>query len=195
MERVEEYLEAIYDIQESSNRLVKTTELAKKLDVKPSSVTEMILKLKDSGYVDYQPYRGVMLTKKGYDVAKRIKKYHKIFETFFTEFLGLNEEESHNLSCELEHHVSDEVAEKICMIVSSSDCKICEECDRVYYLLDGADDGEYEVLAAPTIVRNLGIAPNTIIQKVGDTVRVNDMEFELSDELKSKILVKLIRKF
>lgn len=65
MERIEEYLEAIYDIQEETSKVAKTGELAKILNVKPSSVTEMLIKLRDMGYVDYQPYKGAKLTRKG----------------------------------------------------------------------------------------------------------------------------------
>jgi DtxR family Mn-dependent transcriptional regulator len=43
-ESVEEYLEAIYDFNEKG-KLAKTTELAKKLNISPPSVTEMIKKL------------------------------------------------------------------------------------------------------------------------------------------------------
>ena len=190
MERVEEYLEAIYDIQEEKKRIVKTSDLAKKLGVKPSSVTEMLMKLSEKGYVEYQPYYGVVLTDQGMGVAKRIKRFHRIFETFFTSFLGLDKEESHRLSCELEHHVTDEVADRICMLISSADCMACNECDRSLYLLKNAPDGSHEIVVAPLIVKKLGFMPGKILRKRGGEIHINGESFTLNEEISSKIVVK-----
>ncbi len=190
MERVEEYLEAIYDIQEKKKKVVKTNDLAKRLGVKPSSVTEMLMKLSEKGFVEYQPYYGVVLTDAGLGVAKRIKKFHKIFETFFTDFLGLSKEESHRLSCELEHHVTDEVAERICRVISSSECMACNECDRSFYLLKNAPDGSHEIVVAPLIIKKLGFLPGKVLQKIGDDVFLDGEGFSFKDEISTKIVVR-----
>jgi len=102
VERVEEYLEAILDVQEKEKRVAKTSDIAKRLNVRPSSVTEMFTKLKEMGYVDYIPYKGVVLTEEGRKIAEKIKKYYKIFEKFF-KLLGIDEEKAKELSCEIEH--------------------------------------------------------------------------------------------
>ncbi len=192
MERIEEYLEAIYDIQEEKKRVVKTNDLAKKLGVKPSSVTEMLLKLSEKGFVEYQPYYGVVLTDEGLEVARRIKRFHKIFETFFTDFLGLDKEESHKLSCELEHHITDEVADRVCMLISSSDCMACNECDRNFYLLNNAPDGSHEIVVAPLIIKHLGFLPGKILRKAGNNIFLDGEGFTLNDEISSKIVVRSV---
>lgn len=192
MERIEEYLEAIYDIQDVSKRVVKTNDLAKKLGVKPSSVTEMLLKLNEKGYVEYQPYYGVFLTDKGLEVAKRIKRFHKIFETFFSDFLGLNERESHRLSCELEHHVTEEVAERICMLISSAECIACSDCERSFYVLRNAPDGLYEIVVAPLIVKDLGFQPGKTLRKSGKDVFLGEERFLIDESISSKIVVRVL---
>ncbi len=192
MERVEEYLEAIYDIQEKKKRVVKTNDLAKKLGVKPSSVTEMLLKLSEKGFVEYQPYYGVVLTDEGLGVAKRIKRFHRIFETFFIDFLGLSKEESHKLSCELEHHVTDEVAEKVCMLISSPECMACDECNRSFHILKNAPDGSHEIVVAPLITKKLGFLPGKILEKSGDNIFLDGEGFMLEDEISSKIVVRSV---
>jgi len=112
MERVEEYLETILDIQKEG-KVAKTKEIADRLNIKPSSVTEMLNKLSEMGYIEYQPYKGATLTKKGYIVAARIKRNYQIFTKFFKEFLEIEDEEKvHELSCTLEHIVDNEVIEK-----------------------------------------------------------------------------------
>ncbi len=193
MERVEEYLEAIYDIQMGEKRVVKTNDLAKKLNVKPSSVTEMLAKLSEKGYIEYQPYYGAVLTQKGEELAKRIKRYHKIFETFFSDFLGIDSEEAHKLSCELEHHVTDEVAEKVCEIIANT-CKICESCDFGLVRLDEAKAGKYEVIATPASTSSLGIIPGKIITvKENGVVEVDGEDLMISQKLASRIFLEKIR--
>lgn len=192
MERVEEYLEAMLDIQKEKGRVVKTSDLAKKLNVKPSSVTEMLLKLSKRGYIEYQPYHGAVLTEKGRKVAERIKRYHRIFETFFRDFLGIDEEEAHKLSCELEHHVNDEIVQKVCKIIAS-ECKICEKCDFKVISLVEAEPGYYEVLACPSAVKMLGIRPDVRLRVVDKgVVEVEGEEIKLSETVAEKIIVKKI---
>jgi DtxR family Mn-dependent transcriptional regulator len=190
VERVEEYLEAIYDIQKAQKRIVKTSDLAKKLNVKPASVTEMLLKLSERNYIEYQPYYGVFLTEKGEEVARRIKRYHRIFETFFKDFLKIDEAEAHRLSCELEHHVTDEVAEKVCGVIASESCKICEECEFKIYRLSEAEPGIYEVMFSPVIATEMGLFPGSIL-KVNDdgSISIAGEDFQLSTKLSSKIII------
>ena len=139
---VEEYLEAIYKYNEKGER-AKTTELAKKLNVSPPSVTEMIKKLADRGFIEYEPYKGVVLTGKGMALAQRVVRKHRLLECFLQDFLGLKREKVHGEACELEHSLSDEATTALCKalnapktcsddekpvppcIVDVSDCKQC----------------------------------------------------------------------
>jgi len=191
VERVEEYLEAILDVQEKERRVVRTSDVAKRLKVKPSSVTEMFIKLKDMGYVDYVPYKGVVLTEEGRRIAERIKRYYRIFEKFF-EFLGIDEEKAKELSCELEHHADERVIERVCAIISGV-CDICDECRFAEMPLSEAKEGKYIVLIAPTSIKD--------IIKVGDEievlenedvlkVKVGDETFELSKDFGKKIIIR-----
>ncbi len=192
MERIEEYLEAMLDIQKEKGRVVKTSDLARKLNVKPSSVTEMLLKLSKKGYVEYQPYYGAILTEKGRQVAERIKRYHRIFEKFFRDFLGIDEEDAHRLSCELEHHVNDQIVKKVCKIIAA-ECNVCDECDFKVVTLKDADEGFYEVLASPSFVKGLGISPGRKLRVVGRCeVEVEGERIEVSEEVAGKIVVRRV---
>ena len=48
----QDYLKAIYS-QAKNGDLVSTTEISQKLDVAPASVTEMLKKLSQEGYIKY----------------------------------------------------------------------------------------------------------------------------------------------
>ncbi len=193
MERIEEYLEAIYDIQRESKRVAKTGDLAKILNVKPSSVTEMLIKLKEKGYIEYQPYRGAVLTRKGEEVAKKIKKYYTISYTFFKNFLGIDDETASKLSCELEHHLNESAASKICQIIAGY-CPICEECTYEVLKLKEVESGEYEVVIAPAKMAEVGIKPGKKIKVDGDKVQVNGETFLIDEKMAELILVERIYK-
>ncbi len=189
VERVEEYLEAIYDVQTEKMRAVKTSDLAKKLSVRPSSVTEMLTKLSSRGYIEYRPYRGAVLTKKGEEIAKRIKRYHHIFEEFFSGFLGLEESIAHRLSCELEHHVNDEITRKVCEVIASS-CNICESCEFSVTKLSDAKPGRYVVVICPASAEMSGIAPDKdVVVKEGGRIEVGGEPMAISKKLARRIIL------
>jgi len=191
-ERVEEYLEAILDIQEKEKRAARTSDLAKILNVKPSSVTEMLLKLSKMGYVEYKPYHGATLTEKGKEIAMKIKRYHMIFEMFFKDFLGIDKDKAHKLSCELEHHVNEEIVAKICMIIAK-ECKICDKCNFEYTSLIDATPDVYEVVICPSALKMVGIKPGiSIVVKDKCVIDVNGEELVISPDIAKKTIVKKI---
>ena len=129
---IEEYLEAIYrlSIKESP---VKTSRLAEYLGVASSSVTEMVKKLSDMGYVEYSPYKGVVLTENGRRIGEKITRRHRLFELFLTKILGINRDVVHQEACEVEHSLSDETEKSLCRFLGSpSTCphgKVIPACD------------------------------------------------------------------
>ncbi|MFN3383999.1 MAG: metal-dependent transcriptional regulator [Archaeoglobaceae archaeon] len=169
MERVEEYLEAIYDLQKKG-KVAKTGDLAKILSVKPASVTEMLLKLKEKGYVDYNPYRGVILTKSGEEIAERIKRHYTIALNFFR-VIGIEEEVAKRLGCELEHHMSEEVAERLAEILES---RICELCVKDVKRLSCVGDGIYTVVSSPGEPK----CGEKVVVKGGETKTLNGERVE-----------------
>jgi len=115
-ERFEEYLETLYTLTKDK-KPAKTTEVASCLGVAPPSVTEMLQKLAEEGYVDYQPYYGASLTKKGLDIARKVKRRHRLLERFLVDFLGMEEDNAHKEACKLEHVISDDVERRFCSLM------------------------------------------------------------------------------
>ncbi len=110
-ENVEEYLEAIYRLIEKKEELT-TTNIAKILKVSPPSVSEMLKKLDKRGYLNYEPYKGVTLTKKGRELGAMILRKHRLLEKFL-ERLGLSKNRIHEEACKLEHSISEELEKAI----------------------------------------------------------------------------------
>jgi len=104
----EEYLEAIYRLEEKSGS-AKTMELAKELEVVPGSVTNTIESLERRGLVIHEPYRGVKLTETGRNIAINVLRKHRLAERLLTDFIQLDWSEVHNAACKLEHALSPEI--------------------------------------------------------------------------------------
>ena len=86
-ESEEDYLKALYHLQKESDE-VTTNSIAEFLEMKPSSVTEMLKKLSEKNYIKYQKYKGSSLSKKGRVIALKIIRKHRLWETFLVDKLG-----------------------------------------------------------------------------------------------------------
>ncbi len=82
---------------------VGTNDLAVELQTKASSVTDMLLKLAERGYVDYVPYQGAVLTPSGVYLAYQVVRRHRLWEYFLAHRLGFSANEIHDLAEEMEH--------------------------------------------------------------------------------------------
>jgi DtxR family Mn-dependent transcriptional regulator len=119
-ENVEEYLETIYK-KSLTDSMAKTTEISKDLGIAPGSVTQMLKKLEEDGYVNYYQYKGVKLTDKGYKIARSIVRKHRLLETFLYKTLGIPMEDLHEQACAMEHSLSDEAERKLCQLLDYPD--------------------------------------------------------------------------
>ena len=110
---VEEYLEAIYSFNERGER-AKNTDIARRLKVAPPSVTQMLKKLADRGYIIYVPYKGTVLTGRGMALAQKVVRKHRLLERFFYDYLGMDVGKVHDEACRMEHSLSDEATIALC---------------------------------------------------------------------------------
>jgi len=104
----EEYLEAIYKLQERSG-VARTKELARELKVVPGSVTNTIAHLERHGLVEHTPYRGVRLTAEGERLALSIIRRHRLAERLLTDLLEADWSGVHETACRLEHALTEDV--------------------------------------------------------------------------------------
>lgn len=129
----QDYLKAIYGLARNGD-LVSTTEISQKLDVAPASVTEMLKKLAQDGYIKHSPYHGSTLTEKGLQEAQRITRKHRLLETFLSDVLHIGKDRVHKEACQMEHALSDEAEESLCRLLKhpdtcSDDGKTIPACD------------------------------------------------------------------
>lgn len=105
----EDYLERIHELIQEKG-YARVVDIASSLKVKQASVTSMVQKLAESGYLNYEKYRGLILTEKGRVVACRIKQRHQTLSRFFSLF-GLDEQTQQDDIEGIEHHLSPDTVE------------------------------------------------------------------------------------
>ena len=108
----EDYLKALYHLEMEFDS-VSTNSIADYLDMKPSSVTDMLKKLAEKKFIHYQKYKGTSLTKKGKLIALSIIRKHRLWETFLVEKLGFGWDQVHTIAEQLEHIKSEELIENL----------------------------------------------------------------------------------
>lgn len=112
---MEDYIEIIYNLIETKG-YARVTDIAEALLVHPSSVTKMVQKLDKDNYVNYEKYRGFVLTDKGNKVGKRLVFRHDLLEEFL-EIIGVDEENIYDDVEGIEHHLSWNAIDRIADLV------------------------------------------------------------------------------
>ena len=100
----EDYLERIHELIQEKG-YARVVDIASSLKVKQASVTSMVQKLDELGYLKYEKYRGLVLTDKGREVARLIQNRHETLSRFFSLF-GLSIETQQQDIEGIEHHLS-----------------------------------------------------------------------------------------
>ena len=109
----ENYLKAIFKLSGKKKASVSTNDIAQELETKASSVTDMIKKLTEKGFVNYQKYKGTSLTKKGHEIAVHIVRKHRLWEVFLVTKLNFQWDEVHDVAEQLEHIKSSKLVEHL----------------------------------------------------------------------------------
>lgn len=108
----EDYLKAMYYLNKQ-NRQINLTDLSKQLGVSKPTANNMVKKLGEIGWVNYQKYKPVELTNKGQKTAALIIRKHRLTEMFLHKIMGFGWEEVHEIAEQIEHIHSDKFFERM----------------------------------------------------------------------------------
>ena len=103
----DDYLKTVYAHTEWQGAPITPSQLAAKLGIAPSSVTEMVKKLAAQGLVSHVPYGAVRLTPEGEARALQMVRRHRLIETWLVREFGYAWDEVHDEAEVLEHTISD----------------------------------------------------------------------------------------
>jgi len=124
MNTADQYLRAIYLIQEVEDGPASTGSIADNLDVSPASANEMIGKLEDQGLCSHEKYKGVDLTEDGIKRARDALQTYCIIERFLIEVLEV--EDFREEADQLEPVIDETVAERLDTIIDRA--PQCPDC-------------------------------------------------------------------
>lgn len=110
-DRMEDYLEVIYELIQEKG-YATTVDISSYLNVSSPSVTKMMQKLDETGYLKYEKYRGIKLTNEGIRIAQNIRNRHGLLAEFFM-IIGVDEDTANNDAEGIEHHLHPETMKKL----------------------------------------------------------------------------------
>lgn len=108
---MEDYLEVIAELVELKG-YATTLDISRYMNVSPPSVTKMLRRLDENGYLEYEKYHGINLTDKGTRLAETIRQKHGILLEFF-EILGVGYEIANQDAEGIEHHLNQKTIKQL----------------------------------------------------------------------------------
>ena len=126
-ERREDYFEIISELVELKG-YATTLDISRYMNVSPPSVTKMLQKLDEKGYLEYEKYHGINLTEKGNKIAHIIRQKHSILLDFFG-ILGVGNETANQDAEGIEHHLNPKTIRQLRKFITflKSNPKITDE--------------------------------------------------------------------
>jgi DtxR family Mn-dependent transcriptional regulator len=106
---IEDYLKAIYALQQDAGTPVSTSAVAERMGVSAPAASAMIKKLASRGLAQHERYRGVSLTPGGERAAVEVLRHHRLLEQFLAQRLGVGIDDVHQEAERLEHALSEEL--------------------------------------------------------------------------------------
>ncbi len=108
---VEEYLETMLSLAEEGVPVIQAR-IAERLGRSAPSVSEMLERLTDDGYVTRQGRR-LDLTVRGRDLAEKVVRKHRLAERLLVDVIGLEWHKVHREAGRWEHVISDDVEARL----------------------------------------------------------------------------------
>ena len=118
----EEYLQIMFWLEEAGLPITGAN-IARAMQLSPPTVSEMIGRLVDDGYVDRAEDKTLSFTEQGRAEAKAIVRRHRLIERFLTDVLGVPWDEVHEEAERLEHAMSPVLEER--MLAAIGDATTC----------------------------------------------------------------------
>ena len=175
---IEDYLKGIYTLKKKKEYSNK--KLAEYLNISPASVSEMIKKLVNEGYLTIEKKK-VKLTEKGSNFALDIIRKHRVWEVFLFEKLGYDKEDVHKEAEILEHVTSNKLLQKLEKFLFYP--KECPHGSPIFYDLKDFDEGNVIKLSEAEEDDEI------VILSVEDNIELYDYLRDLNINVKEQYIV------
>ena len=109
---LEDYLEFIHNTI-LNKKEIKAIDISKAFNISRPSVSEALIRLADMDLIIYEGRKGIKITKKGIEQAKKTVEKHQILSEFFVNILMIDKKTAEKNTCKIEHVIDDEIIEKM----------------------------------------------------------------------------------
>jgi len=113
---MEDYLEAVAMLQ-GNDKVVRVSQISRKLKVKMPSVTSALKKLSEQKLVEHERYGYIKLTPEGDKVARDVIRRHEALTHFFVQALSIDRQTAEEDACKIEHVISPLSMERLAKFV------------------------------------------------------------------------------
>ena len=107
----EDYLEAMLMLKQERG-YIRSIDVAEKLGVTKPSVSYATKRLRESGYISFDPAGMILLLPPGLEIAERMYERHMLLTELLIG-LGVSPETAQEDACKVEHDLSDETFDAI----------------------------------------------------------------------------------
>ena len=108
----EEYLKTIY-ILSKTEKEIRVTDIAKKLEITKPSVNRAIKNLKDINLLNYETYGEIKLTQEVEKIAHEILQREHVLILFLCKILDIEEKQAETEAIAMKHAISRKTEEKL----------------------------------------------------------------------------------
>lgn len=138
---LEEYLKTIYVLKKQTGE-VRVTDIALKMNCTKPSVNKAIHNLKDNGYINYEAYGEIVLTKSGEELSKKLLEAYDIVYLFLNEVLNMEssraKEEAEKIKLSMSDETLNELKKYVHKVLDLSDLncaydlnnELCRRCPK-----------------------------------------------------------------
>lgn len=110
-ERIEDYLEALFQLETAGSPLTVTA-VAEKLKLTKGTVATLVKKMTEQGFATHEAYGKIGLTDAGRKIGWHVAMKHERLTDFFGGLLGLDAEKAEEIACLIEHHLDGAASER-----------------------------------------------------------------------------------
>jgi len=118
-EKMREYLEVIYYLS-ARNEPVISARLAEWMNVTPPTVTNIVQRMEEQGYITRDGRGEIGFTDEGFTLAEAMVKRHRVLERFLVDVMGVPWHMIHEEAVRLEHNLSPLMDERIAALVGNA---------------------------------------------------------------------------
>ena len=108
---LEDYLVVVYEITKKQPA-ARVSQVARRLGVSLPSVTNAMKRLSELGFVNYEKYNMITLTRKGKDRAKVKEEIQSHLRDFFMNVMGLEQAVAEKLARSFSHYIDESVRDR-----------------------------------------------------------------------------------